>query len=172
MTRIADANDFATLALIEAIEALQLVKDQALPDLIKALPDYLSDPGFALNLRKSGTQLTSGEKARLGMSARAFMSKELLAQLTPQGLCTPLSAHEMTLQRASFSVSRYQALEQARLASPSFNVRRVCPSTTDCLQIDAWAEPEAFDPLPPRECGDSNYRTCRSTFIFRRKGRA
>lgn len=172
MTQTLSANDFATLALMEAIEALQLVKAEALPDLLKALPNYLSDPGYALEWRKSGTQLTSGEKAQLGMSARAFMSKELLALLTPQGMRTPLSAHEMTLQRASFSVFRYQNLEQARLASPPLSVCRVCPSTTDCLQIDAWAEPEAFDPLPPRECRDSNYRTCRSVFIFRRKGRA
>lgn len=165
------ANDFATLALMEAIEALQLVNAEALPDLLKALPKHSSDPGFALEWRKSGTQLTSGEKAQLGISARAFMSKELLAQLTPQGMCAPLSAHETTLQRASFSLSRYHNLEQARLASLPLSVRRVCPSTTDCLQIDAWAEPEAFDPLPPIECRDSNYRTCRSIFTFRRKGR-
>lgn len=170
MTQTVNANDFATLALMEAIEALELVKAEALPNLLKALPKYLPDPGYALEWRKSGTQLTAGEKSQLGISQRAFMSKELLAQLTPQGMRTPLSAHEMTLQRASFSVSRYQNLEQARLASFPVSVCRVCPSTTDCLQIDAWAAPEAFDPLPPRGCRDSSYRTCRSTFVFQLEG--
>lgn len=172
MTQTVSANDFATLALMEAIEALQLVKAEALPDLLKALPNYLSDPGYALEWRKSGTQLTSGEKAQLGVSARAFMSKELLEHLTQEGMREPTRAHEMTLQRASFSVSRFQSLDQARLASRPLSVRRICPSTSGCPEHDAWAELDAFSPLPPIECRDSVYRTCRSTFVFRRKGRA
>lgn len=170
MTPMGNGADFAALALKEAIEALQLVKAEALPDLLRALPDFLLDHRYALEWRKSGTQLTSGEKAQLGMNARAFMSKELLAQLTPQGMRDPTSAHARTLQRASLSVSRYQSLEQAMQMSIPVSVCRVCPSTTDCPQDEAWAELDELDPLPPIECRDDVYRTCRSTIVFRRKG--
>lgn len=163
--------EFASLAVAEAIEKLQLVKPEAHTVLLNALPHFVDDPKYGLALRKTGTQLNSDEKAQLGIKPRSFMSKELLSQLTPDGLRDPTNSHELTMQRASLTLGRAISLYNAKLGAFPLMARRICPETAGCHQSTDWVDVEAFDPLPPGNCCDSIYRTCRSAFVFRRKGR-
>lgn len=158
--------DFVVCAVTEAISFLGLVKAEALSDLVAALPHYMADPSYARSLHKQGSPLTATERTELGISSRALVSQELLAQLTPDGIREAPSAHALTLQRASHSVARYKNLNEAKRAISLLDCSRVCPDTTDCPQVDAWEKLDAVDPLPPKECRDKDYRTCRSTFVF------
>lgn len=52
------------------------------------------------------------EKKALGIRANGFLSRLALSELTDLGKASPLTAHETTLLRASFSVMRYNAVQQ------------------------------------------------------------
>lgn len=163
---------FAAQAVSEAITALQLVKREALGDLLAVLPSMDTDPRAAVaTMIEAGTPLNATEKAALGLHARTFMSREMFAQLTPKGLLMPMQAHATTLYRAWFSISRRRNLLQTKAFGMLFLGQRICPQTTNCPQSEVWMNLDELDPLPPSDCRDCDYMTCRSTFVFRRAGR-
>ena len=166
-----DNDAFSLVAVYEAIETLGLIKPDAAPFILSVVHRLGADPNALLAVRKTGTQLTKQEKADLGLSARAFMNKELLEHLTPLGMPDPTNAYAITCQRAFLSAARHEALQNARESVFPSVARRVCPYTTDCEPQNDWLPLNCFDGLPPTACGDCVYRTCRSGFVFRREGR-
>ena len=171
MTKRDEEANFAKEALEEAMASLQLVKLEALADLLALLRELEADPRALDNRSKQGTPLTTEQKATIGLSKRANMSEELLGQLTLKGLREPLTAHHRTLQRAMLSLFRWRDLRSAQDDEEPMMARRLCPETAGCSVSDTWTAAEAFGALPPAECRDCDYGTCRSVFIFRRRAR-
>lgn len=108
-----DLPDTATIRLQatnEALTRLGLLKPLAAPMITGLLENLAGEhPRTACAAyRKSGEQVSRDEKRKLGIRANAFLSRKALEELSEKGLVDPLRAHELTLLRASFVLSRYR----------------------------------------------------------------
>jgi hypothetical protein len=92
----------------ESISALGYLK----PSAASTVCDLISSNQDSRLYRKQGVQLTPDEKRNLGIKNSASMSKAAVSELTAKGLAAPLLAHEATIMRSSFSISRATQLEK------------------------------------------------------------
>lgn len=103
----------------EAVTTLGLLTPDAIPTIARLLNADLSEHprAIATRSRKEGEQLADADKKVLGIRKNGFLSKRALAEITPLGIATPLTAHKTTLLRATFSLIRHHRIvegEQAR----------------------------------------------------------
>lgn len=110
MDDLPDAATIRGLATKEALTRLGLLKPPAAPTITALLENLAGEhPRTACTAyRKTGEQVSAEEKRRLGVRANAFLSRQALGELSEKGLADPLRAHELTLLRASFVLSRYR----------------------------------------------------------------
>lgn len=99
------------LAAREAIDRLGLLRPEAVSTIERMLlePTGAHPKAVCTAYRKVGIQLGSAEKRELGIRSNGFMSRMALAELSEKGRESPLKAHETTLLRAFFTVSRYRS---------------------------------------------------------------
>ncbi len=117
-------------------------------------------------LRKDGEQLSKDEKKALGLRSNAFLSRFAFAQLTDKGLAEPLAAHETTLLRAVFTLSRFQTIrrmESADLGKAFIGEYKIDVLNMECPSCKArdgtiTTEPEqAVFPASDCICPTANY---------------
>lgn len=128
MDDLPDAATIRVQATHEALARLGLLKPLAAPTIVALLENLAGEhPRTACTAyRKTGEQISAEEKRRLAIRANAFLSKKALSELSDKGLVDPLRAHELTLLRASFVLSRHRnALSYARVMADHPEVRMV-----------------------------------------------
>ncbi|MBB3694874.1 hypothetical protein [Sphingomonas sp. BK580] len=146
----------------EAVETLKLVTPAAIGTIAGLLQDDMRDHprAVAANYRKAGDQISDAEKRDLGIRKNAFLSREALARLTIEGRLEPLTAHERTLLRATFTLIRGRRiakevelqvqLGKAFLGFEHEILGRQCPA---CNRLDGIVSDAAnAHVLPPSDC--------------------
>lgn len=110
MHELPDLPAIRIMAAREAVARLGLLKPAAEPTIVALLDNLGGDhPRTAITAwRKAGEQLSSEEKRMLGIRANAFFSRQALEELCDKGFPDPLKAHETSLLRASFVMSRHR----------------------------------------------------------------
>jgi hypothetical protein len=151
-----------TEAAREAVETLKLVTPAAIPTIAGLLQEDMRDHprAIAADYRKTGDQMSDDEKRALGIRKNAFLSRQALAQLTVEGRLEPLTAHERTLLRATFTLIRSQRvtkegelrlqLGKAFVGFKHETLGRECPA---CNRLDGIVSNAAdAHVLPPTDC--------------------
>ena len=146
----------------EAVTTLGLLTPGAIPTITGLLSDDLIEHprSICTRYRKTGEQISDEEKKRLGIRRNGFLSKAALSEISEAGLAEPLAAHERTLLRATFTMSRANAigkadevLEQvggALIGWEHSTLNKDCPA---CNRLDhrVTAADQAVI-LPPSDC--------------------
>lgn len=157
-------HDVRRAAVDEAIARLNLITPDARSVVLTMLADGTGEHPRSLctAYRKQGPQLSRDELKAAGMRSNAFMSREAFAELTAQGKLDPLKAHELTLLRAYFTVSRWRSLRTGREvasqlsvgpAAIQYNYDMLPPVCPTCKALDGTqVEPESAAVFPPDEC--------------------
>lgn len=98
----------------EAVMTLGLLTPEAIPTIARLINADLSEHprAVATRYRKEGDQIDDATKKTLGIRRNGFLSKASYSEITDLGLSSPLTAHETTLLRATFTVSRYNRVAQ------------------------------------------------------------
>lgn len=98
----------------EAVEQLGLLTTCAIPTIARLLQEEMRDHPRTITLayRKEGEQVADAEKKALGIRKSSFLSRAALAEMTAAGLKDPLTAHETTLLRATFTLNRHRCVAQ------------------------------------------------------------
>ncbi len=151
----ANNEDFVFDAVDEALLSLGYLKPSSGKTIIRLLPSCVTEhpKAVATAFRKSGNQLSAEEIRNLGIRANAYMSLQARDELSEKGLRHPLIAHQITLIRAHFTLSRHRALAQFARAgiefvemSGSFPTEcKVCAETQGKKVTTSQASP--FPPL-------------------------
>lgn len=120
-TKAALEFDFDTMRLAaarEAVLSLGLLNPASEMLIYKCLGERVDEHPRArcLDHRKQGVQLSIDEKRSAGLRANAFFSRAAYDELTDAGRRDPLKAHETTLLRAVFTMSRYGVVTSTRAA--------------------------------------------------------
>lgn len=97
----------------EAVERLGLLKPQAADtvELLLADAEFMHPRAICTAYRKTGPQISDEIKKSLGIRKNGFLSEQALAELSELGLNDALRAHELTVLRAAFAVSRSRSVE-------------------------------------------------------------
>jgi hypothetical protein len=162
-----DFNAMRLAAARESIDRLELLRPGA-EDIIFHLLDgrLIEHPGkLCTAYRQDGEQLSKEEKRALGLRSNAALSRKAFGELTQKGRENPLRAHETVLLRATFTLSRYQAIVRARgFDLPEFcddyrysMLRADCDA---CAALDGMivkGDAAAIFPPPGCTCDTANY---------------
>ncbi|KAB1109387.1 hypothetical protein F4V89_27785 [Neorhizobium galegae] len=140
----------------EAIFALGYLRPEAEGKLMELMPlaQVRGPRTAAAAFRAQGKQLSANDKKRLGLRQSAAISVELVDDLTPKGLLQPLSAHEITLQRAVFTERRLRAVAAGLETRADYYLYATgstgCPG---CARLKTQrAGPGEVDPSHPLDC--------------------
>jgi len=146
----------------EAVITLGLLTPDAIPTIAHLLNGDLSEHprAIATRYRKEGEQIADADKKALGIRKNGFLSKAALAEITPLGIATPLTAHETTLLRATFSLIRHQRVAQGEASRESLGkvfegylhetLHRDCPA---CNRLNGKVTDAANTVIiPPNDC--------------------
>lgn len=151
----------------EAVETLGLLTPEALTTLEEQLRLGTAEHprAIATAYRKFGEQLSREEKKAAGIRANAFMSRRAFGELTQSGRANPLDAHESTLLRASFTVSRFEKISRPVPDAVAGNLAgyrylTISPDCPFCSRMDGQVV--GFDevtvlPSPECTCPTANY---------------
>ena len=146
----------------EAVETLGLLKVEAMQTIARLLDGTMSEHPRTITTRyrKEGEQITDVEKKALGIRKNGFLSIAARDEITELGLTDPLTVHEITLLRASFTVSRSMRVQQWIELSEALGkqfvgfkhetLHRDCPA---CNQLSDLATDEGHvHIIPPSNC--------------------
>jgi hypothetical protein len=146
----------------EAVSTLGLLVSEAIPTIASLLDEKIQEHprAIAAAYRKTGEQLSLGEKKLLGIRANGFLSRMAFSELSFSGLTTPLTAHETTLLRATFTLIRHRRVaEESDLrkrlgrAFVGFKHETLHHDCGSCNKLDGLVT-DAFDAavFPPMDC--------------------
>ncbi|MDD1452657.1 hypothetical protein NHF48_019770 [Sphingomonas sp. H160509] len=98
----------------EAVMTLGLLTPDAIPTIARLInANFNEHPrAVATRYRKEGDQIDDAAKKTLGIRKNGFLSKASYSEITNLGLASPLTAHETTLLRATFTVARHNRVAQ------------------------------------------------------------
>ncbi|MER8406823.1 hypothetical protein [Mesorhizobium sp. M0768] len=156
-------------AASEAVARLGLLKPEAAKTISRLLLAEMGDHPRAIctAYRKNGVQISREEKKALGIRVNAFLSYAAFNELSEAGKGAPLSAHETTLLRATFSVLRYRAVEketdfrkQLGACFLGFEYDVLAANCPTCIGLNgtiARSAKEAIFPNPSCTCVTANY---------------
>ena len=110
MDELPDITTIRLMAAREAIARVGLLKPAAEPTIVTLLENLGGEhPRTAATAwRKAGEQVSGEDRRLLGIRAKAFFSRQALGELAEKGFADPLRAHELTLLRATFVMSRHR----------------------------------------------------------------
>lgn len=146
----------------EAVSTLKLLTPEATPTIAKLIDGDLSEHprAIATRYRKEGEQIADADKKALGIRKNGFLSKASYVELSPSGLATPLTAHETTLLRATFTFMRHRRIVQNEAQRDQLGVcfqgylhetlHRECPACNELNGRVTDAADAAI--MPPATC--------------------
>jgi hypothetical protein len=150
-------------AACEAVMRLGLLTPDAIPTIAQLLQEEMRDHPRAITTayRKEGEQVSDGEKKALGIRKSGFLSRAALAEITATGRVSPLTAHETTLLRATFTLNRYRQVAQEPELRAQFGkcfvgfkhetLHRECPACNKLSDLVTDGAGAAI--MPPADCG-------------------
>ncbi len=160
-------NAMRLAAAREAIERLGLLTAAAENVIFHLLDGKMIEHPrqLCLKYRKTGEQISLYEKKVLGIRANGFLSVKSHGELTETGKSSPLTAHETTLLRATFTLNRYQTISETRksgikLFHDDFKYDVLATNCPSCKKLDGTlvkGAAAAIFPHPDCVCSTANY---------------
>jgi len=118
MNALQDLKTIRRMAAEESVGHLKLLKSHAVT-IVDSLLEYgvhEHPKAICAAYRRRGNQISDQEKKALKIRKNAFMNQQALAEISDTGLQDPIRAHELTVLRATFVISRYRtALSAERM---------------------------------------------------------
>lgn len=156
----------AERAASEAISALGLLLPAAHGDLVDLLKRTFTTDARATTIhprqassqfRKDGRQLSAEAKRAAGIRTNGYMSEHAYAQLSEAGRRRPLLAHEVTLLRANFTLSRAVLRATAMQIPAAYRRIKHNPAHLECVacqRLQAKGEVALSEAVvePPSDC--------------------
>ena len=118
MNALQDLKTIRRMAAEESVGHLKLLKSHAVTIVDSLLENAVHEHPKAIcaDYRRRGNQISDQEKKALKIRKNAFMNQQALAEISDTGLQDPIRAHELTVLRATFVISRYRtALSAERM---------------------------------------------------------
>lgn len=168
------------LSINEAIEHFKYVRPDAITYLREFLFETFSEDNWSvvngLSLRKTGTQLTKEEKKQAGLKSNSFFPKEAYEILTDKGRAEPAKAIDITIDRASNSISVAYAVKNKinEAKNKGLNVvhftHTIFSSCPTCKALDDQiVDLDTLFFLPPKACTCESRRSdilCKYDFSY------
>lgn len=148
-------------AALEAVMRLGLLKPEAVDTIVSLMKGGMVEHPRAISTayRKAGEQLPPEEKKAARIRGNAFMSRAAFEELTEAGKARPLTAHEVTLLRATFTENRFNRLTSHGLSaslmrhSEGFKYDNCSADCRFCSRVDGTVvQPGEVAILPPPDC--------------------